>query len=398
MGYAGQVSMGSAATILALVGAVLLITNNLKKLSDIEIDQLEKAAKNIGMIMLPLGLAIALMGGEIGILGDKFKVKWGQVNLGTAGVMISMIFMIMTLADVVKRLAKITDDELGRAVPTIESLILVLAAAVALMGGNVGGKDGFTWGNVDFKTFAVMVGLIVGIIMLVNQVTKLAELSKENSEGLNQGTIIIGALAATLVGVIGLYGVIESKFGDFDGKDIFMVATVIIGLMFLGGLAKKLGEMTLGEALQGVGSIIGIVAALALATYALGSIKSVDWSVMVTMVLMGGIVWIIGTRLQQIAGISGIPEAALVIGGIVLAMGIAAALFNMVGQGGSGLATIGIILAMAVVVAAAGWALSQVAGIPVEGMIGATIAIVVILGLVALAAGLLGSNPLTMAA
>jgi hypothetical protein len=398
MGYAGQVSMGSAATILALVGAVLLITNNLKKLSDIEIDQLEKAAKNIGMIMLPLGLAIALMGGEIGILGDKFKVKWGQVNLGTAGVMISMIFMIMTLADVVKRLAKITDDELGRAVPTIESLILVLAAAVALMGGNVGGKDGFTWGNVDFKTFAVMVGLIVGIIMLVNQVTKLAELSKENSEGLNQGTIIIGALAATLVGVIGLYGVIESKFGDFDGKDIFMVATVIIGLMFLGGLAKKLGEMTLGEALQGVGSIIGIMAALALATYALGSIKSVDWSVMVTMVLMGGIVWIIGTILQQIAGISGIPEAALAIGGIVLAMGIAAALFNMVGQGGSGLATIGIILAMAVVVAAAGWALSQVAGIPVEGMIGATIAIVVILGLVALAAGLLGSNPLTMAA
>ena len=113
---------------------------------------------------------------------------------------------------------------------------------------------------------------------------------------------------------------------------------------------------------------------------------------------MGGIVWLIGTILQQIAGISGIPEAALAIGGIVLAMGIAVALFNMASQGGPGLATIGIILAMAVAVAAAGWALSQVAGLPIEGMIAATVAIVVMLGLIGLVAGLLGSNPLTVAA
>ena len=398
MGYAGKVTMGSAFTILALMVAVNSIVKRLEPLSKLDQNQIKLAAKNIGLIMLPLGLAVGLMGGEIGILGDKFKVKWGQVNLGTAGVMISMMFMIMTLADVVKRIAKIPQEDINKASGTIQSLLFTLTAAMALMGGNVGGKDGFTWGNVDFKTFAVMTGLIVGIIMLVNQVTTLAELSKENSEGLNQGTIVIGALAATLVSVVGLYGLIESKFGDFDGKDIFMVATVIIGLMFLGGLAKKLGEMPLDDALQGVGSIIGIVAALALATYALGSIKSVDWSVMVTMVLMGSIVWIIGTILQQIAGISGIPEAALSIGGIVLAMGIAAALFNMVGQGGSGLATIGIILAMAVAVAAAGWALSQVAGLPIEGMIAATVAIVVMLGLIGLVAGLLGSNPLTVAA
>lgn len=398
MGYAGKVNMGHAFTILALMVAVNSIVKRLEPLSKLDQNQLKLAAKNIGLIMIPLGLAIGLMGGEIGILGDKFKVKWGQVNLGTAGVMISMVFMIMTLADVVKRIAKIPQEDLNKATLNIQALLFTMTAAMALMGGNVGGEDGFTWGNVDFKTFAVMAGLIVGIIMLVNQVTKLAELSKDNSSGLNQGTMIIGALAATLVGVIGLYGVIESKFGDFDGKDIFMVATVIIGLMFLGGLAKKLGEMSLNEALQGVGSIIGIVAALALATYALGSIKSVDWSVMVTMVLMGGIVWLIGNILQQIAGIEGIPEAALSIGGIVLAMGIAAALFSMVGQGGSGMATVGVILAMAVAVAAAGWALSQVAGLPMDAMIGATIAIVVILGLVALAAGLLGSNPLTMAA
>ena len=397
MGYAGKVSMGHAFTILALMVAVNSIVKRLEPLSKLDQEQLKLAAKNIGLIMIPLGLAVGLMGGEIGILGDKFKVKWGQVNLGTAGVMISMMFMIMTLADVVTRIAKIPQEDFTKASRVIQSLLLTLTAAVALMGGNVGGKDGFTWGDVDFKTFAVMTGLIVGIIMLVNQVTQLAEVSKDNSSGLTQGTTIIGALAATLVGVIGLYGMIENKFGDFDGKDIFMVATVIIGLMFLGSLANKLGEMPLGEALQGVGSIIGIVAALALATYALGSIKSVVWSVMVTMVLMGGIVWLIGNILQQIAGIEGIPEAALVIGGIVLAMGIAAALFNMVGQGGSGLTTVGTILAMAVVVAAAGWALSQVAGLPIDAMIGATIAIVVIIGLVALAAGLLGSNPLTMA-
>ncbi len=398
MGYAGKVTMGSAFTILALMVAVNSIVKRLEPLSKLDQNQIKLAAKNIGLIMLPLGLAVALMGGEIGILGDKFKVKWGQVNLGTAGVMISMMFMIMTLADVVKRIAKIPQEDLNKAGDTIQSLMFTLTAAMALMGGNVGGKDGFTWGNVNFKSFAVMAGLIVGIIMLVNQVTQLAELSKENSEGLNQGTIVIGALAATLVGVIGLYGVIENKFGDFDGKDIFMVATVIIGLMFLGSLAKKLGEMPLNDALQGVGSIIGIVAALALATYALGSIKSVDWSVMVTMVLMGGIVWLIGTILQQIAGISGIPEAALSIGGIVLAMGVAVALFNMASQGGPGLATIGIILAMAVAVAAAGWALSQVAGLPIEGMIAATVAIVVMLGLIGLVGGLLGSNPLTVAA
>lgn len=398
MAYAGQVSMGSAFTILALLVAVNSIVKRLEPLSKLDQNQLKQAANNIGLIMLPLGLAIGLMGGEIGILGDKFKVKWGQVNLGTAGVMISMVFMIMTLVDIVKRIAKIPQEDLSKASDVIKSLLLTLTVAMALMGGNVGGKDGITWGNVDFKTFAVMAGLIVGIIMLVNQVSELAEMSKKNSEGLKQGTTIIGALAATLVGVIGLYGVIESKFGDFDGKDIFMVATAIIGLMFLGGLAKKLGEMPLSEALQGVGSVIAIVAALALATYALGSIKNVDWSVMVTMVLMGGIVWLIGQILQQIAGIEGIPEAALSISGIVLAMGIATALFGLIGKSGNGLATVGIILAMAVVVVAAGWALSEVAGLPIDAMIGATIAIVVILGLVALAASLLGSNPMTMAA
>ena len=390
--------IGQASIIIAMATAVLLIVQAVKKITDEKPWDLVKGIMAVSAIILGISAAMALMGGEMGILGDKVKVKWGQVNLGTAGVMISMMFMIMTIADVVKRIAKIPQEDLNKAGDTIQSLMFTLTAAMALMGGNVGGKDGFTWGNVDFKTFAVMAGLIVGIIMLVNQVTTLAEISKKNSEGLKQGTIVIGALATTLVGVIGLYGAIESQFGDFDGKDIFMVATAIIGLMFLGGLAKKLGEMPLKDAIQGVGSIIGIVAALALATDALGSIKSVDWSVMVTMVLMGVIVWIIGTILQQIAGISGIPEAALCIGGIVLAMGVAVALFNMGSKGGPGLATIGIILAMAVAVAAAGWALSQVAGLPIEGMIAATVAIVVMLGLIGLVAGLLGSNPLTVAA
>ena len=414
-----QIKPGTALAILALAKGIGMMVALVDTIYMVPWDALTKALKVIAGLATIITLAIALMSG--GTATNGMAIEWGKVNLKTAVNILALTAGINLLAIAVMALSRISESDMSRAVSAVNSLMLVVATAMALMSGEitVGGVRVST-GKVKIATVLNLVAFIGGILVLSGVVMMLSRISPDS---LAQGTAaLIGIASVITIGIGGILAAFK-YLNDPDATDVALLVGYVLGLVLLSGTLQKLAKLSWEEILKGitplgliVAGLIGVMwmskgadlnsvallatAALSIwvvaqqlvqlstlplegvytAVTAIGLIvlgmstlmmvaRGGDWQAVAliavaTLAMVG-----IGFTLKMLSELNGdIVTAALALTAMVGVVGLLIAIAGMAGSSGGGLGTIGVLLAATIAIVGIALALQQLSNISGEQM------------------------------
>lgn len=363
-GSTGKVSKANAAMI-AMSVSVLILASALKKLSDLQWDELARGLTGVA------GLTVIVVVAAKAISGNSQKVMKGATSL------VIFAAAIKILASACKDLSVIDWDELGRGLTGVGVLmgevalflkvakfqgktistatgIVVLAAAMKILASACNDFGSMQWDIIGRGLTAMSVAL--------GEVTIAVRLMPKNMVSIGTGLVIVGVALEILANAM-------SKFGNMQWNEIGRGLTV---------LGISMAELAIGlnlmkGTLSGSAAMLVAAAALAILTPVLTTLGHLSWEE-----IAKGLVSIAGAF--TVMGVAG-----AVLGPLVPAiLGLAGA-FTLIGVG---------ILALGAGLLAAGAGLAAVAfGLTALAAAGAAGATAIVAALTVIVTGIIGLIP-----
>lgn len=363
-GSTGKVSKANAAMI-AMSVSVLILASALKKLSDLQWDELARGLTGVA------GLTVIVVVAAKAISGNSQKVMKGATSL------VIFAAAIKILASACKDLSVLDWDELGRGLTGVGVLmgevalflkvakfqgktistatgIVILAAAMKILASACNDFGSMQWDIIGRGLTAMSVAL--------GEVTIAVRLMPKNMVSIGTGLVIVGVALEILANAM-------SKFGNMQWNEIGRGLTV---------LGISMAELAIGlnlmkGTLSGSAAMLVAAAALAILTPVLTTLGHLSWEE-----IAKGLVSIAGAF--TVMGVAG-----AVLGSLVPAiLGLAGA-FTLIGVG---------ILALGAGLLAAGAGLAAVAfGLTALAAAGAAGATAIVAALTVIVTGIIGLIP-----
>ena len=363
-GSTGKVSKANAAMI-AMSVSVLILASALKKLSDLQWDELARGLTGVA------GLTVIVVVAAKAISGNSQKVMKGATSL------VIFAAAIKILASACKDLSVLDWDELGRGLTGVGVLmgevalflkvakfqgktistatgIVILAAAMKILASACNDFGSMQWDIIGRGLTAMSVAL--------GEVTIAVRLMPKNMVSIGTGLVIVGVALEILANAM-------SKFGNMQWNEIGRGLTV---------LGISMAELAIGlnlmkGTLSGSAAMLVAAAALAILTPVLTTLGHLSWEE-----IAKGLVSIAGAF--TVMGVAG-----AVLGPLVPAiLGLAGA-FTLIGVG---------ILALGAGLLAAGAGLAAVAfGLTALAATGAAGATAIVAALTVIVTGIIGLIP-----
>lgn len=285
-----------AGTLLAIAGAIALLTASVVALSLINSEDLAKALGAITVMFIQLFSVMAVF--------EKLMSGGGLAGIGkVAFAMILMAISVRILASAVKTLADLSWDELARGLTGVTVLIAAMTASAKVLSANSGSM---------MKGAGGLILMAIAIKILASAVKDLAEL---DPVGLAKGLVGVGVLLAELA--------IFTKLSSVSGMGVKSGAGLIllgVALKILASAVADFGAMPLNNIIKGVGALGVVLGLLAGFTKLTSGAKGMIGTA-VGLAILGGALHIIAGALGVMGGMS-IEE----IGKGLLAMGGAMAI------------------------------------------------------------------------
>lgn len=332
--------------VVKLVGNITGLIGNLKD----GIKAFKGDSESLADKVLKFAGAIAMISASIWLLSTQISKDQLNQGLGAFRWIIGAIAGFMVLSAVFSRKKPDKDaSTLSDAVWDIAKSIGVLTAAIWFLGKAI---DWGTFMDGLGKTAVIMLvlgGFILGLKALEKKMGNSMSLSLEGK--IWQLAIIIGAMAlvvrllggmdigkaaigvGALAGImisLGLFMRLASKYGEFKMKG-FISLSIALGVIAI--IVKRLSKLSVGEALQGVGSVAVILSLIALLTRTFGKYgDQLKISQMLSMFL--GIAAVIGLFGYVVSKIKDVNPGVMISfsGSLALALGAFVAACLIVGK------------------------------------------------------------------
>ena len=336
-----------ALALLGVSASMLMISFALKNLAGIEHDDLVSAGNAIGQ------LAIVMAGF---MLIAKIPTNAGKLG----GTMIKLAIALGLMVGVVKLIGKLTDDEVTRATDIIGKYILFIAAVslANLASGKYVNKIGGT-----MIKLGIALALMVGVVKLINKLT---------DDEINRAVDVIGKYLI-FVGAIALLSAIPgaAKIGG-------SLLGVTIALTLMVGTVKLIDKLTTAEidkATAVIGKYLLFVAAVALIGLIPGTSKIAGTLIAVSVAIgiLAGVVALVGLLNQD-----HLDRGLKAVGTI----GVIFALMALATKGAQN--CVGNLVVMTIAVVVMTGCVAALATIDGDKLAGATIALGVLMGMLAL--------------
>jgi tape measure domain-containing protein len=355
-GSTGKVSKANAAMI-AMSVSVLILASALKKLSDLQWDELARGLTGVA------GLTVIVVVAAKAISGNSQKVMKGATSL------VIFAAAIKILASACKDLSVLDWDELGRGLTGVGVLmgevalflkvakfqgktistatgIVILAAAMKILASACNDFGSMQWDIIGRGLTAMSVAL--------GEVTIAVRLMPKNMVSIGTGLVIVGVALEILANAM-------SKFGNMQWNEIGRGLTV---------LGISMAELAIGlnlmkGTLSGSAAMLVAAAALAILTPVLTTLGHLSWeeiakglvSIAGAFTVMGVVGAVLGPLVPAILGLAGaftlIGVGILALGAGLLAAGagLAAVAFGLTALAAAGAAgATAIVAALTVIV------------------------------------------------
>ena len=245
----GLKKIGNAAMIMAFVYGVKTIIDVVKDIKDMSWSEAKDAVKIMGAVMLELAGSIGLM--SLMGIGTSFSKGLGQTAM-----LLSYIYGIKTLADALKDIAAIPEEDLRKAKGTLETFmglldVFALIAKPGKLTDRKGGLLGKVFGekqqysNGGSKSIVLPMLAMIGSILAITY--SLKTLSKIDNGDLDNARNAIGAIELLTALLLKTFSGLSESMGDLteaineNGKANFAVA--LLGM--IGTLAAIVGAFVL---------------------------------------------------------------------------------------------------------------------------------------------------------
>lgn len=245
----GLKKIGNAAMIMAFVYGVKTIIDVMKDIKDMSWAETKDAVKIMGAVMLELAGSVSLM--SLTGMGSSF----GK-GLGQTAILLGYIHGIKTLADALKDIAKIPEEDLRKAKSTLETFmgLLDVFALIAKPGKLTDRKGGLLskvfgekqqHSNGGSKSIVLPMLAMIGSILAITH--SLKTLSKIDAKDLANARNAIGAIELLTALLLKTFSGLSESMGDLteaineNGKANFAVA--LLGM--IGTLAAIVGAFVL---------------------------------------------------------------------------------------------------------------------------------------------------------
>lgn len=291
-----------AGTLMKIAGAIALLTVSVVALSMIDSGRLASAIAGIGAMMLELMGAMVIM--------DKMTGMTGFTKLPVLAVtMMLLAIAVDLLAIAVGKLAKLD----------WQGLLKGLTGVIVLLGGLVGVAKGMS--GVQGNLVGAGIGMIAVAVAVKILASAVGDFAKMDWQKMMQGLIGVGIVLGGLT--------LFTRLAEFNkGAVGSSVGLILLGvaLKVMASAVKDFAEMDNKQLEKGLGSLIGVLGALAIFTRI-----SDPQGIMrtgIAMVILGAALKIIVTAVQDFAGLSwdqigrGLTAMAGALAAITIAMNL----------------------------------------------------------------------------
>ena len=319
--------------------AIALIAASMWVISKIDTEGLKRASIVVGIIsavMIGLMIYMDLMNKRAQKTDIKDSAKTALDTGKLAGVLLALSASLLIISMAIKKMAKISADQMNVAISGLVAMVvgmgflLVIFAAVSKYGDpSAIDKCG--------KTFLK----ISGAVLIMAIVAKI--IGKMDPNALEQGIEAILAFTAVIIALMYFTKLINgSKNIEKIGSTLMKIAGAIL---IMGVTAKLIGTMDKESLDQGVDAVLKfavVIAALMYATKLINGSKNVE-KIGSTLMQVAGAILIMGITAKLIGGMDFASFAQGIVG-VALLSGIVAILMNMVKKYGSDAPKIGLTL------------------------------------------------------
>jgi len=298
-----KMGVSSGVGILALVGAILLMSVAVEKFGNMDIGVLKQGLITIGAILLALGVFIRLAGNGKNVIATAI----GMAILGGA---------MLIFAEAITRMGNLTWDQLSKGMAGMAGALLAIVIAVNLMPKNM-------------IVTAVALAIIAGAIyILANSLTTMSDMTWEE----------IGKGLATLAGALLIISIaMYAMQGSIGGAVALLVVAGALAVM--APVLKTLGSMGLTEIAIALGVLAAMFIILGIAGAVLTPVVPTLLGLAVSIVLIGAAVALIGVGLLMFStglaalAVSGVAGATAFVAMVAILLGIIPMLITAIVDG-----------------------------------------------------------------
>lgn len=348
--------LAMAASMVLMAAAVGLMAVAAKYLTDVPVEQLAAATGAVTVLLVAMAGMTRVLSGA-----DKGSTKHILIMLG-------MAVAVYILAKAVSKIASVPVQQMAVA----GAVIAGLTVAIGLMGRIMGEV------KTKARTLLAMVGVAVAVYILAKAVAKLGSIDqKQLEQGVLAAMVILFALGVFMA---------LSKFSSPSISDILMFVAVAIAVAGIGYVIAKLSSLSEDKLAAGTATILLIMLGMGALMKASQKEDGVKSAFKAGAFL--GIAKAVNAIANSIIALGMLDQGALIQGGvavslIMIAMGVMMVAMSKL-ENASELVEVALsFLGLAAAVYIVALAISQIAALPLEGVVTAVIALLVTMGVLA---------------
>ena len=348
--------MAMATSMVLMAAAVGIMAIAAKHLAGVPVESIAAATGAVTVLLIAMSGMTRVLSGA-----SKGTTKYVLIMLG-------MAVAVHILAKAVARIASIPINQMAVA----GGVIVALTVAMGLM-GRITGKV-----KAKASALLAMVGVAAAVYILAKAVAKLGDIEQKKLEQ--------GVLATLLIlFALGVFMML-SEFGSVKISDVLMFVAVALAVAAIGYVIAKMSELSEDKLAAGTAAVLLIMVGMGALMKASKKEDGVKSAFKAGAFL--AIAKAVNAIAQSIIELGALDQGALIQGGIavsliMLAMGVMMfAMSNM--ENASELAVTALsFLGLAAAVYIVALAISQIATLPMEGVITAVVALLVTMGVLA---------------
>ena len=278
---------GISTTMIAMSASVLLLATAMKKIADVDPEQ-----------MIAAGVAVGALLGELAFITSKMAKSEGKFKAGALS-LIAMGASVLLLAEAVKKLSKLKPGELLQGGGAVAAALVLIAAI-----SKASEKGGFKISN-----GAGILALAASMLVFQKAVSAFGQMDPNQ---LKQGGIAVGLLIGALTAFEAITGRVSHGFGSSAGT-LLMATALTVLLVPL----KALGKMDFNQLKQGLGAV-----AVALGEFAVAALlmKNTQKSAISITAMTAAL--LILTPVLKVLGTMNLPSLGIALGALAGTFGV----------------------------------------------------------------------------
>jgi tape measure domain-containing protein len=297
-------ALTTVTNLVGIAGALLLAAIAMKKLSDIDLNNIPQTLTLLAGIVAALGAILLILGKFINsrAIASVGKVGWMVLQISAA---------ILLMTFVIKQVAKLNPNEVGKGLTFIAGFGLLLNGLITVL--NRSRTDISRVGGTLIKV-SIAILLMVGIIKIV---------SKMDDDVLRKGTTFIATVTVLFMGILAVSR-IAGEGSNAAGSALIKMSAAILILVMAVGLLSMLKPENINKGLTTIIKLELIFAALIAATHFAGpeadKVGGMLMKISISLLILTGVIFILGllnpknvAKALGVIGILGGVFAALIV-------------------------------------------------------------------------------------